>query len=44
MAYGVLHPYELTSLSNDLTTVMKVVTVLHPYELTSLSNASVAFK
>ena len=35
---GVLHTYELTSLSNTVSVKVSIGTVLHTYELTSLSN------
>ncbi len=38
VAGTVLHPYELTSLSNLIASLCFVAFVLYPYELTSLSN------
>ena len=40
----VLHPYELTSLSNRMVNAYERKAVLHPYELTSLSNITASEK
>ena len=39
-ALWVLHPYELTKLSNEIQIDRVSQAVLHPYELTKLSNRS----
>ena len=38
---SVLHPFELTKLSNDMNSMQLLNNVLHPFELTKLSNLKI---